>query len=418
MGYPGQGITLYAGMSGPSGGPANGDGTFNSCASCSGTPALCACNTHQVADSTPVVIIFYSDYTPVNATPYYVVITNQTGVPISATQPYTGPNIPQTLNLTWGNICNAAFGTTCAGATTAGIRMGIWDGNTLDDNIVLTVQILAPSTASIAATCGGADGTLCKFHAYAGDQSIYIKDPTGDSAFPGTTAAIRFFVSNVDFDHADAVNSTKTQDLAVGADGSLATNIIDGLDNDPPNPYYLRSAAVDLAGNVFGFVDDTNIQDPSFGNCSAGFPAPGIAPTDGCIYKAYPDQVLGLLTKDLNCFIATASYGSSLEPKLNVFREFRNRFLISNPYGKKLVLGYYHWGPYAARWIADRDWARSVSRAALWPLWAYSSLANRYGLEIATVIALMTLVILLAAVSALTALVKTSWIREPRDSHA
>jgi hypothetical protein len=405
VGVAGQGVTLYAGMSGASGTcTPNGDGTCNSCSACTGTPALCACNTKAVVNSTPVTILFFATFATVDTT-HFIAITNQSGTPLSATQLYTGPNVQQTMSLTWTNLCQAGFGLQCSDVTTgqtAGIRIGVWDGNSMVDNVVLTINVLAPTIVSVD-DCTQSASTICKFHAYAGDQSVYIRDPQGDGTYPGTTAAIRFFVSDSSFDKADLVNNIKTKDFPVSADGSLGSNIIDGLNNDPPNPYYFRSAAVDQAGNVFGFVSDANIQAADFGNCTSGFPSPPTAPDDGCLYKATPDAVLGLLTKDLNCFIATASYGSSLEPKLNTFREFRNRFLIGSKIGRNLVMNYYHYGPYAARWIADRDWARAVSRTFLWPLWTYTLLANHLGLEVATIAFFMTLIILSVFFAALTA---------------
>jgi len=41
------------------------------------------------------------------------------------------------------------------------------------------------------------------------------------------------------------------------------------------------------------------------------------------------------------CFIATAAYGSLMEPHVKVLRQFRQRFLLTNQVGKGLVNFFY-----------------------------------------------------------------------------
>src|SRR6185312_4948338 len=99
-----------------------------------------------------------------------------------------------------------------------------------------------------------------------------------------------------------------------------------------------------------------------------------------CKFSTVPDQVLGLLTKDFNCFIATAAYGSQMEPKIKTFRDFRYQILLQHDWGIWFVKKYYAYGPYGARFIADKPFVRALVRGVLWPLYGFSLLSLRYGL--------------------------------------
>ena len=68
------------------------------------------------------------------------------------------------------------------------------------------------------------------------------------------------------------------------------------------------------------------------------------------------------------CFIATAAYGSLLEPHVNTLREFRDRFLLDNRPGKGFVKFYYKYSPPIAGYIAKHDILRAAVRLSLFPL--------------------------------------------------
>ena len=68
------------------------------------------------------------------------------------------------------------------------------------------------------------------------------------------------------------------------------------------------------------------------------------------------------------CFIATAAYGSSLEPQVVLLRKFRNHFLLTNALGKRFVDLYYQLSPDAASFISEHEWLRLVTRAFLYPV--------------------------------------------------
>ena len=80
------------------------------------------------------------------------------------------------------------------------------------------------------------------------------------------------------------------------------------------------------------------------------------------------------------CFIATAAYGSLLEPHVKILRDFRDRFLISNSIGKAFVNFYYTCSPPLAEFIANHDSLRAMVRLSLLPVVGVSWVILRFGL--------------------------------------
>jgi len=68
------------------------------------------------------------------------------------------------------------------------------------------------------------------------------------------------------------------------------------------------------------------------------------------------------------CFIATAAYGSYLEPHVKTLRTFRDNYLLTNRVGRKFVELYYRFSPQPAGLIASHPPLRTLSRWALTPL--------------------------------------------------
>ncbi len=67
------------------------------------------------------------------------------------------------------------------------------------------------------------------------------------------------------------------------------------------------------------------------------------------------------------CFVATAAFGSALAPAVESLRRARDRWLLPDPLGEKLVALYYLTSPPLARSIADDPELRRAARSLLVP---------------------------------------------------
>ncbi len=69
-----------------------------------------------------------------------------------------------------------------------------------------------------------------------------------------------------------------------------------------------------------------------------------------------------------HCFVATAAYGSFLDPHVTVLRKFRDNLLMTNRWGRSLVNFYYYYSPPAADYIRHHELVRLFVRSSLTPI--------------------------------------------------
>jgi len=92
-----------------------------------------------------------------------------------------------------------------------------------------------------------------------------------------------------------------------------------------------------------------------------------------------PYAVLGEGAGSGGCFIATAAYGSYLDPHVKTLRQFRDDYLLTNIAGRHFVELYYRYSPPAASWLAGQPGLKGAVRVLLLPLVALAWLLLNAG---------------------------------------
>jgi hypothetical protein len=98
------------------------------------------------------------------------------------------------------------------------------------------------------------------------------------------------------------------------------------------------------------------------------------------------------------CFIATAAYGTPVVKDVQILREFRDEYLLTNPPGQALVKIYYRVSPPVADFITQHPGLKPIVRAGLIPAVAASAITlSTTAAEKIVIICLLVLVSIVAA---------------------
>jgi hypothetical protein len=170
--------------------------------------------------------------------------------------------------------------------------------------------------------------------------------------------------SDLDNGDSDTTNSDSgTTDITTAATGSftkideVGANVTSyrDVDVEPYTTYRYRVRAYDDAGGVSGYSNEFEKR-----------------------------------TKD-DCFIATAAYGSLMEPHVVTLRHFRDAYLLPHTLGRVFVRTYYATSPPIANYVSRHETLRAVIRASLLPLVAFSYSMLHLGLTLT-----LTILVLIA----------------------
>ena len=131
----------------------------------------------------------------------------------------------------------------------------------------------------------------------------------------------------------------------------------------------------DLSGDVSGsFIDYTyEINRDLIEKAYSIYDIPG----EELDYLAhYPESTV---CTEMDCFIATASYGSPVGQHIGILRKFRDRFLLDNAIGKTFLSLYNTYSPPMADFVAKHDNLREMVGLSLLPIIGVSWLCLNLG---------------------------------------
>ncbi|MEZ4872827.1 MAG: CFI-box-CTERM domain-containing protein [Bdellovibrionales bacterium] len=216
------------------------------------------------------------------------------------------------------------------------------------------------------------------------DEKVFLSSVNVATSFPALLGdivieKIRVMFSPTSFD--DTGPDINFVDIDVVNTDEIGDDVVDGLDND--TIYAFSFASIDNAGNVAYFQADSLFDSACAGagiTTTSAISGLSSAQVAACPYLGQPGEIVGLIKDDMNCFIATAAYGTHMHKHLNVLRAFRNKFLLTNSYGKKFVNFYYDWGAKFSFLVRDSKWIRYASLLVLWPTIGFAKLSLQLGL--------------------------------------
>lgn len=190
---------------------------------------------------------------------------------------------------------------------------------------------------------------------YSGDVDLTNHGPDAARNIVVTVSQSPVVGPNLRFDDADCSNTPSSQCLIdeIAAGETITIDVTSDL--------YQSYSSFTQTISVSATTGDTDYEltnnDPSSSGVAGGF-SDCTEPDLGL-----PDQFIGP-----GCFIATAAYGSPLDPHLDSLRDFRDRFMMTNAPGRATVRFYYRNSPPLAEYIAERSWLRAVVRGLLTPV--------------------------------------------------
>lgn len=191
------------------------------------------------------------------------------------------------------------------------------------------------------------------------------------TSVPGATK-YKIFYSTESFD----ASSLPSSPAPIEVDGGTTSFTLTGLSNGTTYHVAVASLAqAQIFAAVTAVIDSAIDSDPGSANESffsaeivQGLGQPEVTAISN-LQSDFPEPIAPFPNlKNEGCFIATAAYGFYSAPQVQLLRDFRDRYLLSDAPGRAFVAWYYRHGPRAARFIDAHPWLKPPVRLALSPL--------------------------------------------------
>ena len=271
---------------------------------------------------------------------------------------------------------------TIAAIPDSGYKFSEWSGDasgsenpitiTMDKDKSITANFIRQYTLTIAAGEGGTTNPTPGNHFFnTGTEVSITATPNADFIFSGWTGDVPYGSEN---DNPITINMDTDKSITANFIRSCQLKITSGNGGttDPLPGTYTYNSGTEV--DVTAFPEEGYEFSEWRGDASGSENPITITVDQDKWIKAIftsPDEEDESSSWELNCFIATAAYDSPFHSHVEILRNFRDKYLITNKLGRKLVKLYYKYSPPLANIIAKHKTLKIAVRISLLPLVAF-----------------------------------------------
>ena len=290
---------------------------------------------------------------------------------------------------TYGNVANGYLGTIQLTSSDTGVSLPADYTFTSGDNSAYTftnrVILVTPGNQTVTVTDTG-NGLLTNTETWS----------------VGAGTINHYTVTSDNYTQQTSVSFTVTV-IAYDASGNMVTS-----DNTTSVTLWSDPTGMIFDGNGNGIFGETGDNVTTLASGTFNIQAKCNTVADNVTITASDGTAQGInyyTIGEFRCFIATAAYGTPMASEIQVLRDFRDRYLVTNAPGRYFVSLYYKCSPPVARFIAHHDSLRAVVRGGLAPIIWLTTIALK-----ATMVQKLTVLcsFLITAIMTVVALI---WIR-------
>ena len=267
----------------------------------------------------------------------------------------------------------------------------------IDRDKSLTANFVQEYTLTIMAGEGGTTQPGPGSHGYGeGATAVITAVPNTDYGFIGWTGDVPSGHETdnpvtiiLDSDKSITAHFIRTFQMIIAAGKGGTT--------DPEPGTHLYNSGMEV---IITAIPNENFEFKDWSGDASGTENPLAVTMDSEKYVVASFSKVGEAQKsfwEMDCFIATAAFGSPLHPHVQVLRDFRDKYLMTHKFGRNLVSFYYRYSPHVAKAIAKHRILRAVVRYHLLPFVVFSYSAVCIGPE--AIVGVLILILLIPAFS-------------------